>query len=130
MDWLQLFLLFYFFSGENVVFVQFLHPLFCIHYFPHRQNCILADEMGLGKTIQSIALLSEVFATGVQGPFLIIAPLSTITNWEREFSTWTDMNAIVYHGSLASRQMIQQYEMYCKDDKVGIDAFCVSFTSV
>uniref|UniRef100_A0A665X937 Chromodomain helicase DNA binding protein 8 n=1 Tax=Echeneis naucrates TaxID=173247 RepID=A0A665X937_ECHNA len=83
----------------------------------NRQNCILADEMGLGKTIQSIALLSEVYSAGVQGPFLVIAPLSTITNWEREFSTWTHMNAIVYHGSLASRQMIQQYEMYCKDDK-------------
>uniref|UniRef100_A0A8C9RMR2 Chromodomain helicase DNA binding protein 8 n=1 Tax=Scleropages formosus TaxID=113540 RepID=A0A8C9RMR2_SCLFO len=83
----------------------------------NRQNCILADEMGLGKTIQSIVLLSEVFAAGVQGPFLIIAPLSTITNWEREFASWTDMNAIVYHGSLASRQMIQQYEMYCKDEK-------------
>ncbi|XP_068456612.1 chromodomain-helicase-DNA-binding protein 8 isoform X2 [Clinocottus analis] len=83
----------------------------------NRQNCILADEMGLGKTIQSITLLSEEYAAGVQGPFLIIAPLSTITNWEREFSTWTDMNAIVYHGSLASRQMIQQYEMYFKDDK-------------
>uniref|UniRef100_A0A3B4UG13 Chromodomain helicase DNA binding protein 8 n=1 Tax=Seriola dumerili TaxID=41447 RepID=A0A3B4UG13_SERDU len=83
----------------------------------YNQNCILADEMGLGKTIQSIALLSEVYAAGVQGPFLVIAPLSTITNWEREFSTWTNMNAIVYHGSLASRQMIQQYEMYCKDDK-------------
>ncbi|KAJ8366948.1 hypothetical protein AAFF_G00336370 [Aldrovandia affinis] len=83
----------------------------------NRQNCILADEMGLGKTIQSISLLSEVLAAGVQGPFLVIAPLSTITNWEREFAGWTDMNAIVYHGSLASRQMIQQYEMYCKDDK-------------
>uniref|UniRef100_A0A8C4I647 Chromodomain helicase DNA binding protein 8 n=1 Tax=Dicentrarchus labrax TaxID=13489 RepID=A0A8C4I647_DICLA len=83
----------------------------------NRQNCILADEMGLGKTIQSITLLSEVYAAGLQGPFLVIAPLSTITNWEREFTTWTDMNAIVYHGSLASRQMIQQYEMYCKDDK-------------
>ncbi|XP_054479542.1 chromodomain-helicase-DNA-binding protein 8 isoform X2 [Anoplopoma fimbria] len=83
----------------------------------NRQNCILADEMGLGKTIQSIALLSEEYDAGVQGPFLVIAPLSTITNWEREFSTWTDMNAIVYHGSLASRQMIQQYEMYFKDDK-------------
>ncbi|KAJ8272581.1 hypothetical protein GJAV_G00090900 [Gymnothorax javanicus] len=83
----------------------------------NRQNCILADEMGLGKTIQSIALLSEVYGAGVEGPFLVIAPLSTITNWEREFAGWTDMNAIVYHGSLASRQMIQQYEMYCKDDK-------------
>lgn len=84
-----------------------------------RQNCILADEMGLGKTIQSITFLQEVYNVGVQGPFLVIAPLSTITNWEREFASWTQMNTIVYHGSLASRQMIQQYEMYCKDSKVS-----------
>ncbi|XP_051631541.1 LOW QUALITY PROTEIN: chromodomain-helicase-DNA-binding protein 8-like, partial [Manacus candei] len=83
----------------------------------NRQNCILADEMGLGKTIQSIAFLREVHGAGVRGPFLVIAPLSTITNWEREFGTWTGLNTIVYHGSLASRQMIQQYEMYCKDSK-------------
>uniref|UniRef100_A0A8C0KRD9 Chromodomain helicase DNA binding protein 8 n=1 Tax=Canis lupus dingo TaxID=286419 RepID=A0A8C0KRD9_CANLU len=83
----------------------------------NRQNCILADEMGLGKTIQSIAFLQEVYNVGIHGPFLVIAPLSTITNWEREFNTWTEMNTIVYHGSLASRQMIQQYEMYCKDSR-------------
>uniref|UniRef100_A0A8C4J301 Chromodomain helicase DNA binding protein 8 n=1 Tax=Dromaius novaehollandiae TaxID=8790 RepID=A0A8C4J301_DRONO len=83
----------------------------------NRRNCILADEMGLGKTIQSIAFLQEVYNVGIRGPFLVIAPLSTITNWEREFNTWTEMNSIVYHGSLASRQMIQQYEMYCKDSR-------------
>lgn len=71
--------------------------------------------MGLGKTIQSIAFLSEIFVRGIHGPFLIIAPLSTITNWEREFRTWTEMNAIVYHGSQISRQMIQQYEMVYRD---------------
>ncbi|XP_066243885.1 chromodomain-helicase-DNA-binding protein 6 isoform X2 [Saccopteryx leptura] len=81
----------------------------------NRKNCILADEMGLGKTIQSITFLSEIFLRGVHGPFLIIAPLSTITNWEREFRTWTEMNAIVYHGSQISRQMIQQYEMVYRD---------------
>ncbi|XP_075685073.1 chromodomain-helicase-DNA-binding protein 8 isoform X1 [Rhinoderma darwinii] len=86
----------------------------------NRQNCILADEMGLGKTIQSITFLQEVYNVGVQGPFLVIAPLSTITNWEREFASWTQMNTIVYHGSLASRQMIQQYEMYCKDSKAHL----------
>ncbi|XP_072357655.1 chromodomain-helicase-DNA-binding protein 8-like isoform X4 [Scyliorhinus torazame] len=83
----------------------------------NRQNCILADEMGLGKTIQSISFLEEIYSADIHGPFLVIAPLSTITNWEREFNTWTDMNAIVYHGSLASRQMIQQYEMYFRDSK-------------
>lgn len=84
----------------------------------HRKNCILADEMGLGKTIQSITFLFEIFNMGIRGPFLIIAPLSTITNWEREFRTWTNMNVIVYHGSQISRQMILQYEMFYKDREV------------
>uniref|UniRef100_A0AAR2M6Q6 Chromodomain helicase DNA binding protein 9 n=1 Tax=Pygocentrus nattereri TaxID=42514 RepID=A0AAR2M6Q6_PYGNA len=79
------------------------------------RNCILADEMGLGKTIQSITFLEEIHRTGIRGPFLIIAPLSTITNWEREFRTWTHLNIIVYHGSVLSRQMLQQYEMYFRD---------------
>uniref|UniRef100_A0A4W3JV47 Chromodomain helicase DNA binding protein 9 n=1 Tax=Callorhinchus milii TaxID=7868 RepID=A0A4W3JV47_CALMI len=83
----------------------------------NRQNCILADEMGLGKTIQSITFLCEIFMTGIHCPFLIIAPLSTIANWEREFRTWTDLNVIVYHGSMISRQMIQQYEMYFRDSE-------------
>uniref|UniRef100_A0A8C2K8C8 Chromodomain helicase DNA binding protein 6 n=1 Tax=Cyprinus carpio TaxID=7962 RepID=A0A8C2K8C8_CYPCA len=86
----------------------------------NRKNCILADEMGLGKTIQSITFLYEIFLMGLRGPFLIIAPLSTITNWEREFRTWTEMNAIVYHGSQISRQMIQQYEMYHRDEQGNI----------
>ncbi|XP_033939117.1 chromodomain-helicase-DNA-binding protein 6 isoform X3 [Pseudochaenichthys georgianus] len=81
----------------------------------NRKNCILADEMGLGKTIQSITFLFEIFSMGIRGPFLIIAPLSTITNWEREFRQWTNMNVIVYHGSQISRQMIHQYEMFYRD---------------
>ncbi|XP_060775157.1 chromodomain-helicase-DNA-binding protein 6 isoform X5 [Neoarius graeffei] len=86
----------------------------------NRKNCILADEMGLGKTIQSITFLYEVFLMGLRGPFLIIAPLSTITNWEREFRTWTEINVIVYHGSQISRQMILQYEMCHKDEQGNI----------
>ncbi|KAI3377029.1 hypothetical protein L3Q82_000245 [Scortum barcoo] len=81
----------------------------------NRRNCILADEMGLGKTIQSITFLEEIHRVGIKGPFLIIAPLSTIANWEREFHTWTHLNVIVYHGSMVSRQMLQQYEMYFRD---------------
>jgi SNF2 family DNA or RNA helicase len=43
---------------------------------------ILADEMGLGKTIQIIGLLTYVMESKKDpGPFMIIAPLSTITNW-------------------------------------------------
>lgn len=64
----------------------------------NERNCILADEMGLGKTVQSIAFLLEVMRFGVRGPYLIIVPLSTLGNWQREFENWTDMNVIVYHG--------------------------------
>ena len=41
--------------------------------------------MGLGKTLQTISLfclLSEVDKNA--GPFLVIAPLSTLLNWKRE----------------------------------------------
>ncbi|KAM9483665.1 chromodomain-helicase-DNA-binding protein 6 isoform 2-T2 [Clarias gariepinus] len=86
----------------------------------NRKNCILADEMGLGKTIQSITFLYEIFLMGLRGPFLIIAPLSTITNWEREFRTWTKINVIVYHGSQISRQMILQYEMFHRDEQGNV----------
>ena len=90
-----------------------------VHIFcPRRRNCILADEMGLGKTIQSITFLYEIFLKGIEGPYLVIAPLSTIPNWEREFRTWTELNAVVYHGSQASRKTIQAYEMYHRDAQV------------
>ncbi|CAE8616674.1 unnamed protein product [Polarella glacialis] len=48
---------------------------------------ILADEMGLGKTIQSIALLLwlKEFKND-KGPHLIVAPKSTLSNWEAEFA--------------------------------------------
>ena len=48
---------------------------------------ILADEMGLGKTIQVIALVSFLIEVGsAEGPFLIMGPLSTVTNWMNEFA--------------------------------------------
>ena len=81
------------------------------------RNCLLADEMGLGKTIQSLCFLDGIFQYGVRGPFLVIAPLSTIPNWQREFELWSDMNVIVYHGSQTSRNMLAEYEIYYKDEK-------------
>ncbi|XP_050675614.1 chromodomain-helicase-DNA-binding protein 7-like [Leptidea sinapis] len=82
----------------------------------NNRNCILADEMGLGKTIQSLTFVNAVWEYGIRGPFLIIAPLSTIPNWQREFEAWTDMNVIVYHGSQQSKSMIQEYEFFYKNE--------------
>ena len=41
----------------------------------------LADDMGLGKTIQTIAFL---LANAEQGPSLVVAPASVVSNWQTE----------------------------------------------
>ena len=84
--------------------------------------------MGLGKTIQSITFLYEIVLKGIQGPFLVIAPLSTIPNWEREFRTWTELNVVVYHGSQASRRTIQTYEMSYRDAQVNDQLALISWS--
>ncbi|KAI9002707.1 SNF2 family N-terminal domain-containing protein [Gaertneriomyces semiglobifer] len=89
--------------------------LFCWY---NRQNSILADEMGLGKTVQSTVFLNYLYERlNIRGPFLIITPLSTIGNWEREIKTWTDMNVVVYHGRDVSRNLIVETEYYFRDER-------------
>ncbi|XP_057510054.1 CHD3-type chromatin-remodeling factor PICKLE-like [Actinidia eriantha] len=75
-------------------------------------HVILADEMGLGKTIQSIAYLASLFEENIS-PHLVVAPLSTLRNWEREFATWApQMNVVMYVGSAQARAIIREYEFY------------------
>merc|ERR1719268_753836 len=64
-------------------------------------NGILADEMGLGKTIQTIALVTYLMEKKKNmGPYLIIVPLSTLSNWMLEFEKWApSMATIAYKGS-------------------------------
>ena len=82
----------------------------------NRRSCILADEMGLGKTIQSVAFLHQLHelpATQVRGPFLIVAPLSLIAQWQSESQTWApDLNIVFYHGSADARDFLVQQEFY------------------
>lgn len=47
-----------------------------------------------GKTIQSIAFLASLLGEGVY-PHLVVAPLSTLRNWEREFATWAPQMNVV-----------------------------------
>ncbi|WOK99443.1 CHD3-type chromatin-remodeling factor PICKLE [Canna indica] len=80
-------------------------------------HVILADEMGLGKTIQSIAFLASLFKENIS-PHLVVAPLSTLRNWEREFATWApQMNVVMYFGSSQARDIIKKYEFYFPKEK-------------
>ncbi|CAK1361083.1 Lymphoid-specific helicase [Cercospora beticola] len=75
-------------------------------------NGILADEMGLGKTIQTISFLAFLREKGVNGPFLIAAPLSTTSNWVAEFKKWTpSIPVVLYHGSKQEREEIRRKKL-------------------
>lgn len=72
--------------------------------------------MGLGKTIQSTSFLNHLYyKMKVTGPFLVVTPLSTIGNWEREIRTWTKLNVVVYHGKDSARNLIVDTEFYYRD---------------
>jgi SNF2 family DNA or RNA helicase len=102
--------------------------------------------MGLGKTVQCVTFLSFlVNEIKSAGPFLVVAPLSTLPHWQREFEAWTstdvcldvyhhlfshddrsytlvllwrsDMNAVVYHGDVAARDLIYRHEFFFEDHR-------------
>lgn len=87
-----------FFAVEGLLHPYQLEGLNFLRFSWSKQtHVILADEMGLGKTIQSIALLASLFEENLI-PHLVIAPLSTLRNWEREFATWApQMNVVCMH---------------------------------
>ncbi|KAL9599958.1 MAG: hypothetical protein Q9219_003520 [cf. Caloplaca sp. 3 TL-2023] len=90
-------------------------------------NGILADEMGLGKTVQLISFLAFLREHGTNGPFLILGPLSTVTNWVNEFKRWAPkIPVVMYHGNPQTRAQIRRQQL--KGDAKG-ERFPVVCTS-
>ncbi|OBS74727.1 hypothetical protein A6R68_14730 [Neotoma lepida] len=82
----------------------------------HCQNgCILGDEMGLGKTCQvrccgTIALLLYLVGRlNDEGPFLILCPLSVLSNWKEEMERFAPgLSCVTYVGDKEERAHLQQ----------------------
>lgn len=62
---------------------------------------ILADDMGLGKTAQALAHLTLELEQGrLNGPSLIVAPVSVIGNWQQEIRRFMpEFNTLILHGA-------------------------------
>ncbi|RHZ78787.1 hypothetical protein Glove_156g94 [Diversispora epigaea] len=73
-------------------------------------NGILADEMGLGKTVQSISLMAHLAEThSIWGPFLVIAPASTLHNWQKEISEFLpSLRILPYWGTPKDRVVLRK----------------------
>ena len=74
-------------------------------------NGILADEMGLGKTVQSISVmgyLAEKYNTW--GPYLVIAPSSTLHNWQQEITRFVpSLKVLPYWGNAKDRKVLRKF---------------------
>lgn len=69
---------------------------------------VFYSQMGLGKTIQAISLVSYLmeFKSNL-GPYLVIVPLSTLSNWVNEFQKWCpSAHVICYKGTPGQRKEI------------------------
>ncbi|CAO3609665.1 unnamed protein product [Cunninghamella echinulata] len=99
------------FSSKNPIYI---HPQFIKHLKKHQIDgirfmwkqliensvgCVLAHSMGLGKTLQVIVLVATIFYEIEKGNkliptdllnkrILILAPLTTLSNWMNEFDHW------------------------------------------
>lgn len=93
-------------------------------------NGILADEMGLGKTVQCIGLISHLIQNGILGPYLIVAPLTTISNWIREFHRWApSLSVMMYHGNKQERAVLRNdFRKFGKPN--GFNAIITSYQIV
>lgn len=74
-------------------------------------NGILADEMGLGKTVQSISVMAYLAEThNIWGPFLVIAPASTLHNWQQEIARFVpQFKTLPYWGSSKDRKVLRKF---------------------
>ena len=113
-------------EGKNVKLLRDyqLHGLNWLAFCWHTNvNSILADEMGLGKTIQSISFLNYLYSTQkLDGPFLLVVPLSTIHNWYQEFAKWAPaMSVLLYMGDAASRDILMEYAFYPRKKDLSLD---------
>ncbi|XP_009996559.1 PREDICTED: chromodomain-helicase-DNA-binding protein 1-like [Chaetura pelagica] len=75
-----------------------------------QHGCILGDEMGLGKTCQTISLLLYLTKKITDKErFLILCPLSVLSNWKEELERFAPgLSFVTYIGNKEERPKLQQ----------------------
>ena len=95
-------------EGGSLKSYQLIGLQWLVSLYNNKLNGVLADEMGLGKTIQTIALFCYLIEHKQNnGPFLIVVPLTTLSNWVYEFDKWApSIKKIVYKGTPPHRKAL------------------------
>ena len=87
---------------EGIAWLQYLVQ-------QHNKGCLLADDMGLGKTLQVLCFIDwhNQFHNPEHKPYLIVAPVSLLNNWEKEvikFMKDETMSTTIVHGGKVDRK--------------------------
>jgi SNF2 family DNA or RNA helicase len=95
------------YQEEGLGWLQFLRR--------HHLGGILADDMGLGKTVQTLAHLALEKQQGrLNKPSLIVAPVSTLGNWQQEIHRFApELQCLTLHGG-------RRRESFSLIDKVDV----------
>eukprot|EP00953_Heterococcus_sp_UTEX-ZZ885_P028095 14995-Heterococcus_DN1.PRE.3 len=89
-----------------------------VHMYSNGMPMILGDQMGLGKTLQSIAFMAHLKHTlQASGPFLVVVPLSVISNWLAEIERFCPrLRPVRFHGPKEERSRIKSDELAASSD--------------
>lgn len=97
---------------------------------PRFPSCPPPPTQGLGKTIQVISLFALLREKGVNGPFLVVAPLATLPNWVLEVRKWLPSASVcLYHGTVPERQALREEQMPVGRERETSKLFPIVVTS-
>ncbi|HZW68712.1 MAG TPA: DEAD/DEAH box helicase [Pseudogracilibacillus sp.] len=82
------------------------YQLFGAKYALHFKRTLLGDEMGLGKTVQALGLINHLYQAG-KGYSMVVAPLSILSNWQREIKKFSAIPVFIFHGSQRDNEFMK-----------------------
>lgn len=108
---------------EGVAWLQYL-------YQSKASGCLMADDMGLGKTLQILYFIdwhSRQYAN--HKPYLIVAPISLLENWENEYAKFFSSPRLRVH-RLTSKDIPRQFDRDSVEMMQRMDIILTNYESL
>ena len=85
----------------------------CIEHWSQEQPHVgLRPTACAAAQVQTIGFMSHLRSKKIAGPFLVLGPLSTLSNWVSEVEGWCpDMPVVLYHGDRLQRTQLRSRHM-------------------
>ena len=93
------------------------------HTYIH-MNTSIGDEMGLGKTCQTVIYLAGAMARGLIKRVLIVAPVSVLAVWSREFVKFCP-DLSVREGEVSEQGRMRRVVCVCARARACVYIICV-----